>query len=589
MTPEDPTALVLAGSRTAFVAHDDCRKRLKELPDNSVDAVVTDPPAGIAFMGKSWDRVQKEGMTELQAFQEFIFEVFTEVYRVLKPGGHAVVWALPRTAHHTTMGVERAGFEIRDVVHHLFGTGFPKSLDVSKALAKTGHDADWQGWGTALKPAAENWILARKPLIGTVVANVLEHGTGALNIDACRIAAKADDDIYAKNPNTAGGFGHADATVYGSSRGAPVYDPSNGRWPANFVLSHSDGCVQTGKEEVEAWDCVPECAVRMLDEQSGQRTSGVPGVGRREHETTSMAGKLGLTGKQETGYADSGGASRFFMTFSPDGGGESCGVALTEDESTFVGRKTESRDVSSLTDGSGKTPTDPSQQDMKSTISTMTPSTTTSQIFNSSQHLGTTTTTNDSAKTTRTSKGSNIGSASAALRTAPSTTTHKELTVPTKDTVDRAQGSTSKSGETRTGSTTTSTTAPTGSDNFDNNRFFYVAKAPGAEKSAVMTCGCTPKLKIKDIPVISMKEAKGQAGQPCPVCGEEQQLHAHPTVKSVSLMEWLVKLVTPPGGVVLDPFTGSGTTGVAARRLGFRFIGMEQDKVYCALARSRTN
>jgi site-specific DNA-methyltransferase (adenine-specific) len=104
-----------------------------------------------------------------------------------------------------------------------------------------------------------------------------------------------------------------------------------------------------------------------------------------------------------------------------------------------------------------------------------------------------------------------------------------------------------------------------------------------------MTCGCTPKLKIKDIPVISMKEAKGQAGQPCPVCGEEQQLHAHPTVKSVSLMEWLVKLVTPPGGVVLDPFTGSGTTGVAARRLGFRFIGMEQDKVYCALARSRTN
>jgi site-specific DNA-methyltransferase (adenine-specific) len=119
------------------------------------------------------------------------------------------------------------------------------------------------------------------------------------------------------------------------------------------------------------------------------------------------------------------------------------------------------------------------------------------------------------------------------------------------------------------------------------SRFFYVAKAPGAEKSAVMTCGCTPKLKIKDIPVISMKEAKAATGQPCPVCGEKQQLHAHPTVKSVSLMEWLVKLVTPPGGVVLDPFTGSGTTGVAARRLGFRFIGMEQDKVYCALARHR--
>ena len=208
---DSPFAQVLSGQRVSFIAQGDCRLRLKELPDNSIDCVVTDPPAGIAFMGKAWDRMRREGMTELQAFQEFIFEVFTEVHRVLKPGGHAVVWALPRTAHHTTMGVERAGFEIRDVVHHLFGTGFPKSMDVSKAIDKaagaerpvvgtskrhtsksfggagdvaygayqggtppitapaTEEVTTWSGWGTALKPAAENWILARKPLIGTVV------------------------------------------------------------------------------------------------------------------------------------------------------------------------------------------------------------------------------------------------------------------------------------------------------------------------------------------------------------------------------------------------------------------------------------
>lgn len=420
----DPLGDVLIGTRNAFIAHGDCLTRLKELPDSSIDAVVTDPPAGIAFMGKSWDRMQKEGMTELQAFQDFIFEVFTEVYRVLKPGGHAVVWALPRTAHHTTMGVERAGFEIRDVVHHLFGTGFPKSLDVSKA------NADWQGWGTALKPAAENWILARKPLIGTVAANVLEHGTGALNIDGTRIGTHDKMSFSKAAPYTQADGSQGLTWNKTSTKGMDREQAPGGRWPANFVLSHSDGCVQTGKEEAEAWDCVPECAVRMLDEQSGQVGNGW----KRNY------GEEDYKGKQYKGGTFGGGAYKGGTTYVDSGGA---------------------------------------------------------------------------------------------------------------------------------------------------SRFFYVAKAPPAEKVAVLQCGCTPNLKIKDIPVISIKEAKAQAGQPCPVCGEKQQLHAHPTVKSVSLMEWLVKLVTPPEGVVLDPFTGSGTTGVAARKLGFRFIGMEQDKVYCALARHR--
>jgi site-specific DNA-methyltransferase (adenine-specific) len=201
----------------------DCVEVLRTLPACSVDAIVTDPPAGIAFMGKSWD-TDKGGRDAWIAWMQ---EVAGECLRVIKPGGHALVWALPRTSHWTGMAWESAGWEPRDKIVHLFGTGFPKSLDVGKAIDKaagvppsritvnengslgglgsagwngtprqlhydsptTPEAAQWDGWGTALKPAAEDWWLLRKPLAGTVAGNVLRHGTGALNIDGCRIAA----------------------------------------------------------------------------------------------------------------------------------------------------------------------------------------------------------------------------------------------------------------------------------------------------------------------------------------------------------------------------------------------------------------
>ena len=189
--------------------HADCLEMLKTLESNSVDAVITDPPAGIAFMSKDWDK-DKGGRDKWIAWMT---EVMTECNRVLKHGGHAIVWALPRTSHWTAMAIEDAGFEIRDVIHHIFNQGFSKSMNVGKALDKklgnerevvgkskrhnskefggekygkyqggvpcaTKGKSEWEGWGTHLKPAAEHWILARKPIAEkTIVEQVLKTGT----------------------------------------------------------------------------------------------------------------------------------------------------------------------------------------------------------------------------------------------------------------------------------------------------------------------------------------------------------------------------------------------------------------------------
>ncbi len=443
----------------------DAYEVLKGLPDCSVDSCVTDPPAGIAFMGKDWDR-DKGGRND---WTDWLTDVMEQVYRVLKPGGHCLVWALPRTSHWTAWAVEDAGFEVRDVVTHHFGTGFPKSLDVSKAIDKaagkerevvgknpnyrdpesnaehherwnsasmTGDvtapatdDAErWEGFGTALKPASEHWVLARRPLEGTVAANVLEHGTGALNIDGCRISmSQADADFIEKTarPNTRDQ--EFDGTVKNVPASRAVNVHEGGRWPANLVLSHSPDCVQAGtrevktgvaghrgfqtefvggeykddvgklgmmtygkdgKEEMQAWECAPGCPVAELDAQSGPRQAGAfPKLKRSFDGTSPITFRSGEI-REHRVTLDSGGASRFF----------------------------------------------------------------------------------------------------------------------------------------------------------------YTAKAS--------------------------KRERGEGND-------------HPTVKPLALMRWLVRLVTPPGGTVLDPFMGSGTTGMAAKEEGFEFVGVELDGHYYDLAQGR--
>jgi hypothetical protein len=220
--------------RTEMILQGDCLEVLKTIKDNSVDSLVTDPPAGISFMSKAWDG-SKGGR---DGWVEWLTQVMLECHRVLKPGAHGLIWAIPRTSHWTAWAIESAGFEIRDSIHHIFGSGFPKSHDISKAIDKaagaerekgkvlrtdpnikgasfknaegrieireeipaTPEAKQWDGWGTALKPAHEVWWLVRKPLSEKNVAqNVLKHGTGGLNINGTRIEFKDDSyDRHAK-------------------------------------------------------------------------------------------------------------------------------------------------------------------------------------------------------------------------------------------------------------------------------------------------------------------------------------------------------------------------------------------------------
>ena len=258
--------------------HGDCLKVLQTLPPGSVDAIVCDPPAGIAFMGKDWDK-DKGGRDAWIAWMQ---SVARECLRVIKHGGHALVWALPRTSHWTGMAWENAGWEPRDKIVHLFGTGFPKSLDVSKAIDKsagakrevvgysrgvgvednqgyggiarggvgivqkgidvpvtasaTDEAKQWEGWGTALKPAAEDWWLMRKPLDGTVAGNVLKYGTGALNIDGCRVGT--EERTYDLTM-VSGGF----ETTGGGRNVKSGEKTVVGRWPANVMHDGSDEVV----------------------------------------------------------------------------------------------------------------------------------------------------------------------------------------------------------------------------------------------------------------------------------------------------------------------------------------------------------
>ena len=247
--------------------HGNCLDILRTLPDASVDAVVTDPPYGLSFMGKRWD------------YDVPSVEIWEQCLRVLKPGGYLLAFAGTRTQHRMAVRIEDAGFEIRDMIAWMYGSGFPKSLDVSKALdkaagakreivgqwkptgtarpskgkshsaAKTtadcGYDPDtnamvditapateaakqWQGWGTALKPAMEPITMARKPFRGTVADNVQAYGTGAINIDGCRIG---NDLIKTMAKSQGEGF----QTDYNGCEESTHL----GRWPANVL---HDGC-----------------------------------------------------------------------------------------------------------------------------------------------------------------------------------------------------------------------------------------------------------------------------------------------------------------------------------------------------------
>lgn len=412
----------------------DCLEQMKTLESNSVDSIVTDPPYGLSFMGKKWD------------YDVPSVEVWKVALRVLKPGGHLLSFGGTRTYHRMVCAIEDAGFEIRDQIMWIYGSGFPKSLDISKAIDKaagaerevvgpsarhgggsselfpergsspiTAPSTDlakqWQGWGTALKPANEPIVLARKPLVGTVAANVEKFGTGGLNIDASRISCAADDPNL--RPNKASHNLSRAADLYASDRtwstSSTKLDRSKGetmhltgRWPANVLLD--------------------EEAAALLDEQSGE-SSARGGNSKRI---------------SAIGFSDE------------------------------TGRK-------------------------------------------------------DSEKVVRNDSGC-------------------------------------------------------------ASRFFYVAKASKRERNAGLEGMPTQVLATTTGQTRPNKPARLGAD---PHAVQEPVQNFHPTVKPIKLMQYLIKLVTPPGGTVLDPFMGSGSTGCACVSSGFDFIGIEMNEEYFEISKRR--
>lgn len=361
----------------------DCLDVLPMLPENSVDTCICDPPYGLKFMGKDWDH----GVPGKPFWEA--------VLRVLKPGAFLLAFGGSRTVHRLTSAIEDAGFEIRDKIDWIYGSGFPKSHDISKAIdraagaerevvgsepiaypdsdcwgkpnsnstpsnfsvggtggKKTNMDGKgnrlitapatpeaetWDGWGTAMKPSHEPICCAMKPLDGTFAQNALRHGVAGLNVDGARIQG-----VVQKGAGSTGFGSRDDKYKKGTGR---IY--SSGRWPANVMLSHSPDCVQVGERKVKAitgskgkgswfggdgdsrqsglgdengmetvplWACVPGCPVRILDEQSGVLKSGdLTGQPRVENKIFGSAGST--IGNPRFHKGDTGGASRFFMTF----------------------------------------------------------------------------------------------------------------------------------------------------------------------------------------------------------------------------------------------------------------------------------
>jgi DNA modification methylase len=411
----------------------DSREVIKGLEDNSVDSVVCDPPYAIGFMGKGWD----SGDDNIANDKEF----WKEVLRVLKPGGHLLSFSHSRTYHRQAVAVEDAGFEIRDQIMWIYASGFPKSHNIGKAVDKlqgnerevvgetkagktamgqnsgwnqhenrteievTKGNSDWEGWGTALKPAHEPIVMARKPFKGSVAENVLEWGTGGINVDGCRIGYRDEADEKSSIPGSLNS--NQKNSLFGMGEGHK--HNTEGRFPANIIFDEEAG--------------------KILDEQSGNRK----GFASQNCNNQKLYGGNALNKSSTTrdgfkeGYNDEGGASRFFY----------CPKASKKDRN----------------EGCDGLPQK-------------------ANVFMS-----------------------------------PDSRMDKE---------------------------------------------HYERTSPGMERFKT-----------------------------------EPKSNYHPTVKPTDLMAYLIRLVTPKGGVVLDPFMGSGSTGKAAVREGMNFIGIEREEEYMEIAKSR--
>lgn len=502
----------------AKVLHGDCLEIMPTMDADSVDAVVTDPPYGLSFMGKDWDH----GVPGDHFWREAL--------RVAKPGAHLLAFGGTRTFHRLACAIEDAGWEIRDTIMWVYGSGFPKSLDVSKAIDKaagavrevigksarcigpsqaggngigTFKETNWQdsnnitapatesarqwaGWGTALKPAWEPIIVARKPLVGTVAENVQRYGTGAMNIDGCRIKVLAGE-----RPGT---------------------------------------IINTWEQEKSLCGTCANLAGR----NAKRGTRGIKGYSAESHAVPTM-NDAEENDRDDTSKADIG-----------------CSVGLSRAEQ---GRG-RTDDFSSSIDEYGKTRTEKSREDMKSTTSTEMGSTTGLKICNAC----------GCSITDQGTSGNTIASKSAMrnMQNAP------ESVVP--------QGR------------WPSNLIHDGSDEVVE-RF---PDAKGQQGHVGPQNGARPSVNAYgDFPTRIDCFPRGDSGSAarffyCAKASKsDREGSSHPTMKPTALMRYLCRLVTPLGGLVLDPFCGAGSTGKAAVLEGFRFTGIEMQAEYVAIADRR--
>ena len=495
---------------------------LKKYPDNYFDAVVTDPPYGLGkepnaaelmkdwiehgyheisgkgFMGKEWDAFVPQPI------------FWKEVFRVLKHGGHVVSFFGTRTYDWGVMAMRFAGFEVRDCIQWLYGSGFPKSHNISKAIDKL-HGAErevvgervtgtmnnkggasvnadgswdsgqktinvtkaateqakkWDGWGTALKPANEPIVLARKPLEKglSVAENVLKWGTGGINIDASRVGSETIKGQKAgQGFNNVKGFG-VNTKLGDENAKEYISDDVNGRFPANLIMSHHPECECKGTKKVKG----------MIDKPTNRTEKG----NTWDEENSGLRKNMP---KNSGGFGDADGNE----TVEDWECHEDCPIRILDEQSGV------------LKSGAMK---------------------------KSYEYVN---------------NGYSIGKPSGA----------------TKQIHEASMGGAS--------------------------RFFYCAKASKSERNEGLDGFEEKIIEGRD----KGQGAMNVAYKPRPT----PMSNIHPTVKPIKLMQYLVKLVTPPNGIVLDPFCGSGTTGVACKLDGFHFVGIEQDPEYTKIAEARIN
>lgn len=503
----------------------DCLEVMASMEPNTFTSIVSDPPYGLSFMGKEWDH----GLPGVP--------FWTEALRVTKPGGMLLAFGGTRTYHRLTCAIEDAGWEIRDCLMHLYGTGFPKSHNISKALAKKGEAeaADpWDGWGTALKPAWEPVILAMKPLDGTFAENALKWGVGGLNIDGARIGTTVE--TWPASRSFAPGISSGYTEGRGKGPTQATGEAPKGRWPANVTLD--------------------DFSAELLDEQSGTSVSRFFHVAEQPKVICN--------------------AKAYLETWNPD-------LANTADSITPLPRGLAAsvlRDaVTSASQGAV------ALSDLRGLSTSVTPSELRRLCENAI-----TQTQSIEPKSLPVSRPLSAEPGKSPVRSAEGPKQIDTTTI-------MASPMTSDGSAVLATFSTTGMNTAGGAKGSDGVRFRYVAKASRKERNAGLD-----GMEEKHGPVMSVRcvncgkgRMDGRRQGPCcdspvyePTPPRGHVANHHPTVKPVNLMRHLVKLVTMPEGTkILDPFLGSGTTGIACVLEGVEFVGIEKEPEYAEIARRR--